>query len=123
MVDAVAGLLLSTYLITAAASLARRLRGWPDRPAPFRLGRWGIPLTVIGLVWVAFALTITAWPRDITNPAFGPTRVIWEIGGGLIILAGIAWFARSRRLPSEADSPAIPAAPASAGPDPAADTR
>ena len=123
VVDAVAGLLLSTYLITAAASLPRRLRGWPDRPAPFRLGRWGIPLTVIGLVWVAFALTITAWPRDITNPAFGPTRVIWEIGGGLIILAGIAWFARSRRLPSEANSSAIPAATASPGPDPAADTR
>jgi len=113
VVDAVAGLLLATYLITAGASLPRRLRGWPDRPAPFRLGKWGLPLTVLGLVWVAFALTITAWPRDITNPVFGPTRVIWEIGGGLIILAGLAWFARSRRVAPKASEPA----PASAGSD------
>ena len=101
VVDAVAGLLLSTYLITAGASLPQRLRGWPRRPSPFRLGKWGLPLTLIGLIWVAMALTVTAWPRDITNPVFGPTRVIWEIGGGLIILAALAWFARSRRAAPE----------------------
>ena len=56
---------------------------------------------MIGLIWVALALTVTAWPRDITNPVFGPTRVIWEIGGGLIILAALAWFARSRRAAPE----------------------
>ncbi len=99
VVDAEAGLLLACYFITAAVSLPKRLRGWPDRPAPFRLGRWGVPLTVIGLVWVGFALTVTAWPRDITNPSLGPTRVIWEIGGGLIILAAIAWIARLRAGP------------------------
>lgn len=102
VVNAVAGLLLATYFITAGVSLPRRLRGWPDRPAPFRLGRWGLPLTVIGLVWVGFALTVTAWPRDITNPVLGPTRVIWEIGGGLIILAVIAWIPRLRTGPRKA---------------------
>ncbi len=99
VVDAGAGLLLAAYFITAGVSLPRRLRGWPDRPAPFRLGRWGVPLTVVGLGWVGFALTVTAWPRDITNPVLGPTRVIWEIGGGLIILAAIAWIARLRAVP------------------------
>ena len=102
VVDAGAGLLLATYFITAGVSLPRRLRGWPGRPAPFRLGRWGVPLTVIGLVWVGFALTVTAWPRDITNPVLGPTRVIWEIGGGLIILAAIAWMPRLRARPQKA---------------------
>jgi len=97
MVDAVAGLLLACYLITAGVSLPRRLRGWPDRSAPFRLGRWGLALNVIGLVWVGFALTVTAWPRNITNPVLGPTRVIWEIGGGLIILAAISWVTRPSR--------------------------
>jgi len=99
VVDAEAGLLLATYLITAGASLPRRLRGWPARPAPFRLGRWGLPLTIIGLAWTGFALTVTAWPRNITNPVFGPTRVIWEIGGGLITLAAIAWITRQRAGP------------------------
>jgi hypothetical protein len=102
VVDADAGLLLATYLITAGVSLPRRLHGWPGRPAPFRLGRWGVPLTVIGLVWVGFALTVTAWPRDITNPVLGPTRVIWEIGGGLTILAAAAWVARLRAGPRRA---------------------
>ncbi|HUZ54579.1 MAG TPA: APC family permease [Streptosporangiaceae bacterium] len=113
VVDAVAGLLLATYLITAGTSLPRRLRRWPDRPAPFRLGKWGLPLTVIGLVWVAFALTVTAWPRDITNPVFGPTRVIWEIGGGLVILAGLAWVVRSRRTVPQAGAAASADADAS----------
>jgi amino acid transporter len=108
VVDAVAGLLLATYFITAGVSLPRRLRGWPDRPSPFRLGRWGIPLTVIGLVWVAFALTVTAWPRDITNPVLGPTRVIWEIGGGLIVLAAVAWAARWRGRPDAAQPGTAP---------------
>jgi hypothetical protein len=40
--------------------------------------------------------------RDITNPVLGPTRVIWEIGGGLIILAAIAWIARLRDGPRKA---------------------
>lgn len=102
VVDAEAGLLLATYLITAGASLPRRLRGWPDRPAPFRLGRWGLPLTLVGLAWTGFALTVTAWPRDNTNPVLGPTRVIWEIGGGLVILAAIAWIARLRVMAREA---------------------
>jgi amino acid transporter len=96
VVDAVAGLLLSTYLITAAVSLPRRLRGWPERPSPFRLGKWGPVLNVVGLIWVAFALIVTAWPRDTTNPVLGPTRVIWEIGIGLIIIAAVAWVGRSR---------------------------
>jgi amino acid transporter len=96
VVDALAGLLLATYLVTAAVSLPRRIRGWPSRPAPFQLGRWGLALNVIALVWVGFALTVTAWPRDITNPVLGPTRVIWEIGGGLIIFAATAWMLRLR---------------------------
>jgi amino acid transporter len=58
VVDAGAGLLLATYFITAGASLPRRLRGWPHRVAPFRLGRWGLALTVIGLVWVGFLLNL-----------------------------------------------------------------
>jgi amino acid transporter len=103
VVDAVAGLLLATYLITAGVALPRRLRGWPERPAPFSLGKWGIPLNVLGLVWVGFALVVTAWPRDITNPVLGPTRVIWEIGAGLIVLAAIAWLARSRRTAPAAE--------------------
>lgn len=117
VVDAVAGLLLATYVITAGVSLPRRLRGWPHWPAPFRLGRWGLPLIVIGLVWVGFALTVTAWPRDITNPVLGPTRVIWEIGGGLINLAAIAWIARlsaGPRRPMVPNSPRDPDRPGTA---------
>jgi len=108
VVDACAGLLLATYLITAGVSLPRRLRGWPARPAPFRLGKWGLPLTIIGLAWVGFALTVTAWPRDITNPVLGPTRVIWEIGGGLITLAAIAWITRQRAGPRRPLAPNSP---------------
>ena len=33
------------------AVLRARLRGWPKSKAPFSLGRWGMPLNVLGLAW------------------------------------------------------------------------
>ena len=36
------------------------------------------------------------------RPVLGPTRVIWEIGGGPVILAATAWVARLRAGPRKA---------------------
>jgi len=68
---AATGMIYFSYLIGNLALLRARLRGWPKTKAPFSLGRWGLPLTVLGIAWGAGMLVNFAWPRGapgFTNP-------------------------------------------------------
>jgi amino acid transporter len=104
VIDAITGLLLVTYLITLGAAIYRRMRGWPTERSPFSLGRAGLPLTVVGFVWVVFVLVLAAWPRDVTNPKLGVTRVFWEVLIVLFAIAVIGWFAKVRTAKGTEDA-------------------
>ncbi len=65
---AATGMIYLSYFIGNAALLRARLRGWPKAKAPFSLGRWGLPVNVIGLAWGGGMLINFAWPRVATNP-------------------------------------------------------
>src|SRR5438309_9855410 len=65
---AATGMIYLSYFIGNVALLRARLRGWPRARAPFSLGRWGLPLTVVGLAWGGGMLINFAWPRVATNP-------------------------------------------------------
>jgi len=67
---AATGMIYFSYLIGNLALLRARLRGWPKTAAPFSLGRWGIPTTVLALAWGGGMLVNMAWPRAATNPRF-----------------------------------------------------
>jgi amino acid transporter len=97
------------YVLVMAVSLGARLRGWPHgEPAPFSLGRWGIPVNVAGLVCAALTLLNLAWARDATNPAWKlDIRVTyWLIG--IPLLVGIVYYPlkQHRRLSREPE-PAV----------------
>jgi amino acid transporter len=55
------------YLLVTAPMLRRRLRGeWPGPNPPqgyFSLGRWGLPINVLAVVWGAAMALNLAWPR------------------------------------------------------------
>jgi hypothetical protein len=84
-----------------------RLRGWPREPAPFSLGRWGIPVNALAFVGAFLTLLNLLWPRDSTNPVFKlEIRVsYWLIGIPLVI--GIVYYAlwQHRALAAEPDEP------------------
>jgi amino acid transporter len=72
-------LLYIAYLMVTLPLLRRRLQGWPAVGAPqgrtasgqelFSLGRLGIPLNVLAVLWGAGMTLNLAWPRDaIYNP-------------------------------------------------------
>src|SRR2546425_972841 len=65
---AATGMIYLSYLIGNFALLRARLRGWPKTKAPFSLGRWGLPLTVLGIAWGGGMLINFAWPRVQSNP-------------------------------------------------------
>jgi hypothetical protein len=61
-----------SYFLGNLAILRARLKGWPKTKAPFSLGRWGLVVNIIGLVYGGAMLLNFAWPRAASNPT--PTQ-------------------------------------------------
>jgi amino acid transporter len=76
LIAAVTALIIIPYILVLASLLVRRLQGWPQAESQFQLGRWGLPITVAGLIWTVVILWDAAWPREVTNPNLGPMAVI-----------------------------------------------
>jgi amino acid transporter len=96
LVAAITALIIIPYIMVLGALLYRRLGGWPKVSAQFNLGRWGLPITVAGLVWTGIILWDAAWPREITNPDLGFLPVIEDMVIGTAIVGVIWWFASLR---------------------------
>jgi urea carboxylase system permease len=56
-----------SYFLGNLAILRDRLRGWPRTSSPFRLGRWGLAINLIGLAYGGAMLINFAWPRIQSN--------------------------------------------------------
>ena len=118
---AATGLIYLSYFMVGTAILRARLNGWPQREAPFKLGKWGVPVSVLGLIWGGGMLVNFAWPRAASNPTpvqtgklldFGwswlnERPVLWTVA---IVIAGVggAYWAlvqRHRRAETPAPTP------------------
>ncbi len=97
IVAAITALIIIPYVIVLASLLVRRLGGWPRQTAKVDLGKWGLPLTVVSLVWTVFVLIDAAWPREATNPDLGPLPVIEDLGIGVLVVGVAWWFIAGRR--------------------------
>jgi urea carboxylase system permease len=86
---AATGMIYLSYLIGNLALLRARLRGWPKRPAPFSLGRWGLPLNLLALAWGGGMLLNFAWPRPQSNPT--PYQAV-DANGHLQLNFGWHWL-------------------------------
>jgi urea carboxylase system permease len=65
------------YFLGNIAILRARLKGWPKTDAPFKLGRWGLLINIVGLIYGGAMLVNFAWPRAASNPT--PNQTV--IGG------------------------------------------
>jgi urea carboxylase system permease len=129
---AATGLIYLSYLLCNIGVLAARRRGWPREKAWFSLGRWGMPVNILAIVYGgAMLFNIAIWQdkglfgefggdgRGFTNPGiaafitpFGrkveglPSWPTFEtIVGALLILGAIYYLAsvRGRAADVEAD--------------------
>jgi amino acid transporter len=116
---AATGMIYLSYFICGAAVLRARLKGWPRNKAPFALGTWGIPVSVLGVGYGAAMLVNFAWPRVATNPTPNETGklldfhwnwlndqpVLWTVAI-TITLVGAAYFVVVQRTkPSHLQAP------------------
>jgi amino acid transporter len=58
-----------SYLLGNLAVFRARLRGWPKKEAPFKLGRWGLVVNSLALLWGGSMLVNFLWPAR-GNSAF-----------------------------------------------------
>lgn len=60
-------LIYIAYLMVTVPMLIKRLRGqWPPKGAPegrFSLGKWGLPVNIVAVLWGGFWTVNLAWPR------------------------------------------------------------
>jgi urea carboxylase system permease len=82
------------YLLVTAPMLVSRLRGrWPPPGAPsgyFSLGRLGLPINVVAVVWGALMALNLAWPRKEVYNATEPFH--WYLQWGAFLFIGIVFF-------------------------------
>jgi urea carboxylase system permease len=115
---AATGLIYISYFMCNAGVFNARRKGWPQKQAWFNLGRWGMPVNVLALIWGALMIVnIGLWTdpglfgnfggdgRGFTNPMiptffkpFGqeiaglPAWPTFETLIGLIVVIGVIYY-------------------------------
>ncbi|HYN70527.1 MAG TPA: amino acid permease, partial [Candidatus Eisenbacteria bacterium] len=120
---AATGLIYLSYFLCNVGVLAARRRGWPHTPAWFNLGRWGMPVNILALVYGGLMLiNLGLWNdpnlfgdfggegRLYWNPFinsflqwfgqpldFLPAWPVWETIVGTLLVTGALYYAVSIR--------------------------
>ena len=116
---AATGMIYLSYLIGNLALLRARLNGWPKAKAPFALGKWGLPLTLVALVYGGGMLVNMFWPRAATNPRpateapaldfhwhwLNHLPVLWSTLGVIVVVGAVYFALVQRRKPSHLEAP------------------
>jgi len=117
-------LIYLAYLLVTVPLLVKRFRGeWPRKGTPagrFSLGRWGLPVNVLAVLWGAGMMINLAWPRREIYNATEPYHWYLQWSSLLFVLVfavgGFAyyWFVQRHKVGTLADHAARPADPESA---------
>lgn len=103
------------YLLVTLPMLVRRLRGrWQPAEGHFSLGRFGLPVNVLAVLWGLAMSVNLAWPRAAVYNATGPQHWYLRWGAclfvGAVALGGFAyyWFVQRHRTGVLAEHAATP---------------
>jgi amino acid transporter len=88
---AATGMIYLSYFLGNIVILRARARGWPKVGAPFRLGRWGMLVNIVALLYGGSMLVNFAWPRVASNPEPRQTGGLLSLGLGFLNRIPILW--------------------------------
>ncbi|MEV6653163.1 APC family permease [Streptomyces sp. NPDC051219] len=92
------------YLMVTAPMLVQRLRGrWQPQEGAFSLGRLGLPVNILAVLWGTAMSVNLAWPRPEVYNATGPQH--WYLRWGAFLFVGVVagggfayyWFVQRSR--------------------------
>jgi urea carboxylase system permease len=116
---AATGMIYLSYLIGNFALIRARLRGWPKAKAPFSLGRWGLPLSVLAIAYGGAMFVNMMWPRAATNPRpateapglnfhwhwLNSQPVLWSTLGVIVVVGALYFVLVQRTKPAHLQAP------------------
>src|ERR1700677_4468292 len=88
---AATGMIYLSYFLGNLVILRARARGWPKAKAPFSLGRWGMLVNILGLIYGGAMLVNFAWPRAASNPRPNQTAGLLSLGLSFLNRIPILW--------------------------------
>jgi urea carboxylase system permease len=88
---AATGMIYLSYFLGNLVIMRARLRGWPKTSAPFRLGRWGLLVNIVALIYGGAMLVNFAWPRPASNPKPNQTAGLLSFGWSWLNGIPILW--------------------------------
>ena len=111
---AATGMIYLSYLFATCAIMRQRLRGWPHEKGDFSLGRWGILVNALAILWGLSMLVNFAWHRVATNPKaseitsldffhshfLNSIPILWLILGVVLLLGSAYYWIRRAQIPS-----------------------
>jgi hypothetical protein len=80
-----------SYFLGNLVIMRARTRGWPKIKAPFSLGRWGVAVNVLALLYGGAMLINFAWPRAASNPKPEQTAGALSLGLSFLNKIPILW--------------------------------
>jgi len=101
---AATGMIYLSYFLGNIVIMRARARGWPRLSAPFKLGRWGILVNIIALLYGGAMLVNFAWPRAASNPKPNQTAgllhlnfldgipVLWTVVVFIVLIGAIYYL-------------------------------
>jgi amino acid transporter len=132
---AATGMIYLSYFLGNMVIMRARARGWPKTSAPFRLGRWGLLVNIVALLYGGAMLINFAWPRVASNPKPNQTAglltfglsflndipILWTVVVVIALIGAIYYLVRGRTkefapvtLPSDDDVPVVGSGPGAA---------
>ena len=106
---AATGMIYLSYFLGNIVIMRARMRGWPKTSAPFRLGRWGPVVNIVGLIYGGAMLINFAWPRPASNPKPNETGglltlgflnnvpILWTVAIFIVLLGAVYYAVAGRR--------------------------
>ena len=89
--------LMATYLISIGSVLNRRLRG-PTLPvARWSLGRVGLPVNILALIYATWSLFWSFWP-NVYEPTLLSFNWVVVLFVGLMAISGVVYFTHARKV-------------------------
>jgi choline transport protein len=87
--------LLTSYMVSISTITYKRIKGHPLLPSKFSLGKMGLPVNIISLLFCAIFYVMAFFP-PIPNPP--PAAMNWAIVvyGGILLLAFVYYIIRAR---------------------------
>src|SRR5919109_1178251 len=75
------------FVLVALAALIARVRGTGKPAGRVQLGRVGVVINTLAVLWLAFETVNIAWPRESLAPPGAPVYQVWAAP---VVLAAIA---------------------------------